>query len=109
VEEVKHLATNPACLFGLIIALLQQIANLPHLAIPPSPPPEESPMHLVRESPARTLLREKEVAGQLQVSVGVLHKWRRLGTGPNFVKIGRVVRYRQSAVDDWIGKQCGGT
>jgi predicted DNA-binding transcriptional regulator AlpA len=91
-----------------IIALLQRIANLSHLAIQPSPPPEASPRHPREESSGRLFFGEKELARQLNVSAGVLHKWRMFGTVPNFVKIGRLVRYRQSDVDEWIAIKRGG-
>jgi predicted DNA-binding transcriptional regulator AlpA len=34
-----------------------------------------------------------------------LERWRATGTGPAFVKIGRRVGYRQSAIDAYLQKQ----
>ena len=38
---------------------------------------------------------EKETAEFLGCSVAALRKWRLLGTGPAYVKVGRLVRYRE--------------
>jgi predicted DNA-binding transcriptional regulator AlpA len=48
------------------------------------------------------LLNPKEVAKLLNVSVSWLAKSRLNGTGPRFVKIGRAVRYPESAVREFI-------
>jgi len=57
--------------------------------------------------PAKTfeidpLLHPVQVAKLLGVSLSWLAKSRLHGTGPRFVKIGRAVRYVQSAVRDFI-------
>ena len=57
--------------------------------------------------PAKTfeidaLLHPVQVAMLLGVSLSWLAKSRLNGTGPRFVKIGRAVRYAQSAVRDFI-------
>jgi predicted DNA-binding transcriptional regulator AlpA len=48
------------------------------------------------------LLHPKEVAKLLNVSLSWLAKSRLSGTGPRFVKIGRAVRYPESAVREFI-------
>jgi predicted DNA-binding transcriptional regulator AlpA len=48
------------------------------------------------------LLHPVQVAKLLGVSSSWLAKSRLNGTGPRFVKIGRAVRYAQSAVRDYI-------
>lgn len=48
------------------------------------------------------LLHPKEVAKLLNVSASWLGKSRVTGTGPRFVKIGRSVRYPESAVREFI-------
>jgi hypothetical protein len=40
---------------------------------------------------------EKQAAGQLGCSVAALRKWRLLGNGPAYVKVGRLVRYSETA------------
>ena len=49
------------------------------------------------------LLTEGQVARQLAISVSSLRRWRVLGTGPRFVRVGGfLVRYRQSDLNDWL-------
>jgi predicted DNA-binding transcriptional regulator AlpA len=48
------------------------------------------------------LLHGAEVAKLLSVSQSWLAKSRLSGTGPRFVKIGRAVRYAESAVREYI-------
>jgi hypothetical protein len=45
---------------------------------------------------------EVELAELLRCSKAVLRKWRRLGSGPGFVKIGRMVRYPADAVEAFV-------
>ena len=51
------------------------------------------------------LLNEREVATSCSISVLTLRKWRSQKRGPQFVKIGALVRYRPVDVDAWIGQQ----
>jgi excisionase family DNA binding protein len=48
------------------------------------------------------LLNEKEAAEYLNVSVGLLRRWRLFRQGPNYVKLGRLVRYERSALEAYI-------
>jgi predicted DNA-binding transcriptional regulator AlpA len=50
-----------------------------------------------------TLLTETDVSKQLRVSLAALRKWRVLNRGPQFVKLGPLVRYRQDDIDSWLG------
>jgi predicted DNA-binding transcriptional regulator AlpA len=50
----------------------------------------------------QVLLTEAEVSKQLRVSLAALRKWRVMNRGPQFLKIGSLVRYRQNDVDDWL-------
>jgi len=57
-----------------------------------------------------TLLDEKELSRLLRVSIGTLRFWRTIERGPQYVKIGALVRYRPDDVDAWIAGQhsrCG--
>jgi len=48
-------------------------------------------------------LTPHEVAEYLGVAISTLRQWRYLGTGPAFSKINpRIIRYRQSAIDQWL-------
>ncbi|WP_225735048.1 helix-turn-helix transcriptional regulator [Pseudoclavibacter endophyticus] len=54
------------------------------------------------------LMNEHEVAARLGVRVGLLREWRYLDSkgsrsrGPKYLKLGRLVRYRQSEIDRYI-------
>ena len=48
------------------------------------------------------LLTIEQVATQLQVPVETLYYWRSKKTGPQALKVGKYLRYRQAEVDAWI-------
>jgi predicted DNA-binding transcriptional regulator AlpA len=48
------------------------------------------------------LLNETQVSEKLQVSLACLRRWRICGLGPQFVKVGTLVRYRPEAIGEWI-------
>lgn len=47
----------------------------------------------------------KQAAGYLGLKRTTLEAWRCRGGGPKFVKLGRLVKYRQSDLDDFIKAQ----
>jgi excisionase family DNA binding protein len=53
------------------------------------------------------LLTEQELADELKVSRRTLQRWRREGTGPNWIRVGKAPRYRRSAVAAWLDRQQG--
>jgi predicted DNA-binding transcriptional regulator AlpA len=48
------------------------------------------------------LLDEQEVSKRLSVSINTLRYWRVSGDGPNYVKLGRLVRYDAVALEKFI-------
>jgi len=48
------------------------------------------------------LMKPEELAVMLEVSVDTLREWRRLGQGPDYVRAGKGVLYRESDVKEWI-------
>lgn len=50
-------------------------------------------------------LRVPQAAHYLGLSANTLNKWRTQGKGPNFVKLGRAVCYRQSDLDGWLERR----
>jgi predicted DNA-binding transcriptional regulator AlpA len=48
------------------------------------------------------LLNETQVSETLQVSLASLRRWRVLGQGPRYVKVGGLVRYRPEAINQWV-------
>jgi predicted DNA-binding transcriptional regulator AlpA len=58
---------------------------------------------------ARRLLTTAEVAGILTISVATLKKFRRLGQGPLFLRLGpRAVRYVAGDVARWLEQRRDG-
>ena len=51
-----------------------------------------------------SLLTDQQVADWLNCKRSALCRWRREGRGPNFVKLGRLVRYRPEDVEDFINQ-----
>ncbi len=48
------------------------------------------------------VLNEREAATVVGCSVALLRKWRLFREGPCYVKVGRLVRYRQSDLDAFL-------
>jgi excisionase family DNA binding protein len=48
------------------------------------------------------LLDQREAAQILKISVRTLERHRAAGTGPRFLRLGRLVRYRASDLEEWI-------
>lgn len=48
------------------------------------------------------LLTPAEVAQQLQVPVATLYGWRTRGKGPEGIRVGKHLRYRQEDLDTWL-------
>lgn len=51
------------------------------------------------------LLTTAELAEILRVRVNTLEHWRSQGRGPDFVRVGRSVRYTRAAVDRWMEQE----
>jgi hypothetical protein len=52
-----------------------------------------------------TLLTEEDVAKQLHVSIASLRRWRLEKRGPQFIKVGSLVRYRPEELEAWLASQ----
>jgi excisionase family DNA binding protein len=50
------------------------------------------------------LLNQNEAARILGVSVRTLERHRIAGSGPRFCRLGRLVRYRECDLDDWVSR-----
>lgn len=48
------------------------------------------------------LLNEEQLATLWNISHRTLQKWRTTGGGPRFVKVGSLVRYRHTDIEDFI-------
>jgi predicted DNA-binding transcriptional regulator AlpA len=50
------------------------------------------------------LLDQREAAQILGISVRTLERLRVVGTGPQFCRLGRLVRYRACDLEEWVSK-----
>ena len=64
-------------------------------------PPKERTTTAQQPDP---LLKEAEAAKRVNVSISTFRRWRYEGIGPKFIRIGGILRYRQSDVDEFIQK-----
>ena len=56
------------------------------------------------------LLNETQVSERLQVSLACLRRWRLHGLGPQYIKVGSLVRYRSEHIEKWLdGLPTGGS
>ena len=56
-----------------------------------------------------TFLNEIQLSEMLQVSLACLRRWRLRGEGPEYKKVGPLVRYRPEAIMQWVdGLPTGG-
>lgn len=58
----------------------------------------------VLQVPASPFLTEVEAAAYLRLSPKTLTKWRSIGRGPRFTKIGRLPRYRLADLEKWLSR-----
>jgi len=49
-----------------------------------------------------TLLTEEEAAKRLHVSLASIRRWRVERRGPQFIKVGSLVRYRPEDLESWL-------
>jgi len=55
-----------------------------------------------------SLLDERDVARWIRVSVATLRYWRGEGRGPRYRKVGQLVRYAPSDVQEWLNSRPSG-
>ncbi len=53
-------------------------------------------------APETLTISRAELANGLSISVRTLRRWETMKIGPPPIRIGRIVRYRMSAVDEWL-------
>lgn len=77
--------------------------NEPKLSIVRTTPTIELRAGRDVEIPARRdIVDEVELAARLGVSRSTLQSWRYSGRGPRYIKIGRLVRYRNADVEAFL-------
>jgi hypothetical protein len=48
------------------------------------------------------LWNDRDTGHFIHASKAVLRKWRREGTGPAFIRVGHLIRYRKGDVESWL-------
>jgi hypothetical protein len=56
-------------------------------------------------SPLPELLTETQVSIILNVSINTLRYWRHCGDGPNYIKMGRLVRYHTGELESYVQRK----
>lgn len=51
------------------------------------------------------LMDTREAAAVLGVQPRTLEAWRLRGSGPRYVQVGRLVRYRRAAIEQWLAER----
>lgn len=51
------------------------------------------------------LIDSQTLADEIGVPAATVAQWRYVGKGPDFIRIGRHVRYRPEAVEAWLAAQ----
>jgi excisionase family DNA binding protein len=51
------------------------------------------------------LLTPQDLSAMLGVPVATLYRWRHFGDGPPSIRVGRHIRYRRPAVEEWLARQ----
>ena len=80
--------------------------NLPTLTLVPAPGATAPALEL--DSIGTDLIDEVTLAVRLGVSRSTLQSWRYAGRGPRFIKLGRLVRYRNSDVGAYLAANTRG-
>ena len=52
-----------------------------------------------------TAMDYRSAAKYIGCSPSALRQWKRLGTGPSYYKLGKLVRYRKGDLDKWLGER----
>jgi predicted DNA-binding transcriptional regulator AlpA len=68
-----------------------------------------TPADAERGSAISDLIDEPALAARLGVSRSTLQSWRYAGRGPRFIKLGRMIRYRNADVDAFLRANTRGT
>jgi predicted DNA-binding transcriptional regulator AlpA len=104
-REVHALAAKEIERLNLRVIELESASSTPQPVVGKSPAMKPTIAEATIQPVQACLLNEKQVADYLSLSVASLRRWRLFRTGPKFVKIGSLVRYRRGDLDDWLKSQ----
>lgn len=78
------------------------------MGLPIIMPAEEIMMMSIQGTEREALGSPAEVAAHLQLPEKTLAEWRARKVGPQYLRIGRYVRYRWQDIDEWLTAQARG-
>jgi predicted DNA-binding transcriptional regulator AlpA len=56
-------------------------------------------------SQLRKLLTETQVSTIFNISINTLRYWRHCGDGPNYIKLGKLVRYHEAELESYVQRK----
>jgi excisionase family DNA binding protein len=98
-KQKSELLKQEAQLWEELTNSLQEFELYKNNTLPPEQRIQAEKPLLIRDG----LLSTKEAAKYIGISEKTLPVWRVRGEGPEYVKIGRLVRYEKKALDRYIG------
>lgn len=77
-----------------------------------TPPPrilgDGAPAPPIVVQPDSKFLDERQLCAELGISPVTATKWRRIAEGPQFIRVGRLIRYPRAALDAWLSERTVG-
>ena len=58
--------------------------------------------------PDSKFLDERQLCAELGISPVTATKWRRIAEGPQFIRVGRLIRYPRAALEAWLAERTVG-
>jgi len=101
----ERAGSDPSSMNGNIFILSCQYAFLHFLSERFCQNPRMTLQTVAGTERVETLFSQKQIASLLGFSGRTLERHRQAGTGPRFVRLGRLIRYRERDVAEWI--ECG--
>ena len=71
-------------------------------------PGDSSPTSPVVVQPDSKFLDERQLCAELGISPVTATKWRRIAEGPQFIRVGRLIRYPRAALEAWLAERTVG-
>jgi predicted DNA-binding transcriptional regulator AlpA len=69
---------------------------------------EVPPARPIVAQPHSKFLDERQLCAELGISPVTATKWRRIAEGPQFIRVGRLIRYPRSALEAWLAERTVG-
>ena len=69
---------------------------------------ETPPARPIAAQPDSKFLDERQLCAELGISPVTATKWRRIAEGPQFIRVGRLIRYPRAALEAWLAERTVG-